>query len=83
MKIKEIIAMIDAMLGDVTVPRNVKRAVEQAKAKLLEPGNVIVRAGTATYFITEVSEDVNLPAHARAQLWRILSALEEIRKKGK
>jgi uncharacterized protein (UPF0147 family) len=78
-EITEIVEMIDALLEDFSVPRNVRRALEEAKNRLLGAGELSVRASAAVYIIEPVSEDVNLPAHARTQLWAILSALEGIK----
>ncbi|MEM4133852.1 MAG: UPF0147 family protein [Candidatus Micrarchaeia archaeon] len=77
-KISQIISLIDLMLEDVSVPRNVKKAIEDAKKRLTEKGDPAIRAGAAIYYIQEISEDINLPQHARTQVWQILSALESI-----
>ncbi len=77
-KINQIVSLIDLMLEDMSVPRNVKKSIEEARRRLVEKGDPTVRAGSAIYFVEEVSEDVNLPQHARTQIWQILSALESI-----
>ena len=77
-KIKQIVSLVDLMLEDMSVPRNVKKAIEDAKRRLVGEGDPTVRAGAAIYFIEEISQDVNLPQHSRTQIWQILSALESI-----
>jgi len=77
-KIAHILMMIDNVLSDMSVPRNVKRAVEDSKRRLQEKGDPTVRAGGAIYSLEGLSEDVNLPPHARTQIWQILSVLESI-----
>ena len=77
-KISQIISLMDLMLEDMSVPRNVKKAVEDAKRRLMEKGDPTIRAGAAIYYIQEINEDINLPQHARTQVWQILSALESI-----
>lgn len=77
-KITQIISLMDLMLEDVSIPRNVKKSIEEAKKRLSEKGDPTIRAGSAIFFIEEVSEDINLPPHARTQIWQILSALESI-----
>ncbi len=37
------------------------------------------RVSAAVYSIEAVSEDINMPMHARTQIWAILSALESIK----
>ena len=77
-RIGQIVSVIDNVLQDMSVPRNVKRAMEDAKRRLNEQGDPVVRAGGAIYSLEGLSEDVNLPPHARTQIWQILSALESI-----
>lgn len=78
-EVAEVIEMIDALLEDFSVPRNVRRALEEAKGRLKGKEELKVRISAALYIIEGVSEDVNLPAHTRTQLWAILSALEGIK----
>jgi len=78
-ELTEIMEMIDALVEDFSVPRNVRRALDEAKSRLLGKEELSVRVSAAIYLIESVSEDVNLPAHARTQLWAILSALEGIK----
>jgi len=77
-KIQQIVTLIEMVLEDMSVPRNVKRAMEDAKRRLKEKEDPVVRAGGAIYCLEGLSEDVNLPPHARTQIWQILSALESI-----
>lgn len=79
-EIAEIIGMIDNLLQDFSVPRNVRKALEEAKNRLGGNEELSVRISAAVYAIETVSEDVNLPAHARTQLWAVLSALEGVKK---
>jgi uncharacterized protein (UPF0147 family) len=78
-KIVQIVESLELLLEDPKVPRNVKKALEEAKNKLSEKGDPTVRAGSAIYSITEVSNDVNLPPNARTMIWNILSLLETIK----
>jgi uncharacterized protein (UPF0147 family) len=80
-RIAQVLEMMELILQDMSVPRNIKRAVEESKRRLQEQGDPTVRAGAAIYCLTEVSEDINLPPHARAQLWGALSLLEQIKEK--
>ena len=76
--ITQIIGMMNMMLDDQSVPRNIKTAVDTARKRLQEKGDPVIRAGGAIYSLGEASEDINLPTHARTQVWQILSALESI-----
>jgi uncharacterized protein (UPF0147 family) len=78
-QITQIRQQIDILLNDNSVPRNVKTALEQAKAALGEDTDYSVKASAATYKIDEVSNDINLPPYARSVIWNILSMLESIK----
>ncbi|MCL5099678.1 MAG: UPF0147 family protein [Candidatus Marsarchaeota archaeon] len=77
--IVQINVQMDSLIGDTSVPKNVRGAVTDAKAKLNESGDVIVRVSAAIYSLDAVSNDINLPAQARTVIWSILSTLESIK----
>ena len=78
-KIAQIVKLMDMLTEDTSVPKNVRKAVSDAKAKLQTKDEPVVRASSAVYLLNEVSEDINMPMHARTQIWTIVSALEQIR----
>ncbi|VVB98363.1 Uncharacterised protein [uncultured archaeon] len=79
-KIKAIIEMIDSVLEDTSVPKNIRKALSDAKGRLNGTDDAIVKVSAAIYLIEPVSEDVNMPAHARTQIWAIMSSLESIKR---
>jgi uncharacterized protein len=78
-QIVQIKQQIDILINDNSVPRNVKTALEEAKAALMGNNDYSVKASAATYKIDEVSNDINLPPYARSVIWNILSMLESIK----
>ncbi len=78
--VPEIVGLIEGVAGDTTVPKNIRRALDEAKGRLTSQDELTVRVSAAIYSIESVSEDVNMPPHARMQIWNILSALESIKK---
>lgn len=78
-KVVQIIDLMDLLLNDTSVPKNIRKAVNDAKEKLKGSDDIIVRTSTAVYLLDSVSEDINMPMHGRTQIWTILSALETIR----
>jgi uncharacterized protein (UPF0147 family) len=78
-KIAQIVKLMDMLTEDTSVPKNVRKAVSDAKMKLQTKDEPVVRASSAVYLLNEVSEDINMPMHARTQIWTIVSALEQIR----
>jgi len=78
-KIKQIASLMDVVVNDTSIPKNVRKAVSDAKEKLLSNEELIVKTSGAIYILDEISNDINMPAHARTQIWTILGALESIR----
>ncbi|HIH18452.1 TPA: hypothetical protein HA225_00585 [Candidatus Micrarchaeota archaeon] len=78
-KVTEVIELIDNVGGDTSVPKNIRRALSEAKDRLKGADELSTRVSAAVYAIEAVSEDINMPMHARTQIWAILSALESIK----
>ena len=78
-KIAQIVKLMEMLVEDTSVPKNVRKAVSEARVKLQTKDEPVVRASSAVYLLNEVSEDINMPMHARTQIWTILSALESIK----
>lgn len=74
----KIISFLDRILEDTSVPKNVRTAVANAKERLQKDSG---EAGVASaiYALDEVSNDINLPMHARTMIWNILSELEAMK----
>ncbi|MDO8869467.1 MAG: UPF0147 family protein [Methanobacteriaceae archaeon] len=65
---------------DTSVPRNIRRAAEESNEILNNEGeDSTVRASTVISILDEISNDPNIPIHARTLIWEILSELESIR----
>ncbi len=78
-KLRQIASLMDIVINDTSIPKNVRKAVSEAREKLLGNEELIQKTSSAVYALDEVSNDINMPAHARTQIWTILSALESIR----
>lgn len=81
-KVQEVIGLIDTVAEDTSVPKNIRRALVEAKERLKGADELSTRVSVAVYAIEAVSEDINMPMHARTQIWTILSALESIKTTG-
>ncbi len=75
----QITKQMEMLVNDTSVPRNVRSAISEAKAKLNTRDDYIVRISGAIYSIDAVTNDINLPPQARTAVWNILSMLESIR----
>ena len=74
---KNIITMIDELLEDKSVPKNVRARIEEIKLNLKDakkdPG---IKIGTSISIMDDVSNDPNLPIYARTMIWNIVSMME-------
>ena len=76
--------VMEAIMEDTTVPRNIRRTIEEAKEKLsVEEKELNVNITSAIYLMEDISNDINMPAHTRTEIWTIISELESIREKYK
>ncbi len=76
-KIEEIVQLMDEVIQDTSVPRNIRSAVSDAKELVLKKdGDPVVNLTQAIYILDEAANDVNVPMHTRTQLWSLISALE-------
>lgn len=79
MPVNDVIKMIDHVITDTSVPRNVKRAAEEAKKVLVRPGGDLnMKKNESISILSEASDDPNLPMQGRTKLWGILGALEAL-----
>ena len=73
------IQMLQNISEDSTIPRNIRRAADSTKSVLLDESQSIgLRAAIAISMIDEVSNDPNMPVHARTRIWELVSQLETV-----
>ncbi len=77
---QQIGSLLEQLLEDSSVPKNVRAAISRAKDKLADPESESTGISGAIYSLDEVSNDINLPMHARTMIWNILSELEQLLK---
>ena len=76
--VEKVVKLLEEVINDRTVPRNIREAVRRAKECLMEEGkDLAVRADEAIQILEEVSSDLNLPIYTRTQIWNAISMLEE------
>jgi len=79
-KIQQAIVLLQRVVDDSSVPRNIRRAAGNAiKALQTEKYTPGVRASNAISILEEITQDPNMPTHTRVQLWNITSILETIK----
>ncbi len=77
--IDKIVMLLDSMVDDSSIPRNVRSRIADAKRRLESSEDFAAKVSTAVYALDDVSNDINMPMHARTLIWNILSELERIK----
>jgi uncharacterized protein len=78
MELNEVSQMLDNLVNDTTIPKNIRRALSEAKGRLDSAEEKSVKVSAAIYVIESIAEDINMPTHARTQIWAIMNALETL-----
>ena len=74
------IKMLEEILEERGVPKNIKRAVEESKNYLVnDKMQAEVKISAAIHCLDEITNDPNMPIYIRTKIWNIMSILEQIR----
>ncbi|MBD3256054.1 MAG: hypothetical protein GF383_13240 [Candidatus Lokiarchaeota archaeon] len=75
--------LLQGMMGDRSVPRNIKRTAQKG-INILHQGEETpgILASNVMYLVDDLSQDPNIPFHARTVIYRIISLLETIKDNG-
>jgi uncharacterized protein (UPF0147 family) len=76
---EETIALLEKVLSDRGVPKNVKMSIEEGLKILKNPDAGDMRIAEAAAVLEEVSNDPNLSVYARTVLWDAVSKLETLK----
>ncbi len=77
--LKESVDILAHIVGDDSVPRNIRRAADEAKTRLLDrEESDSVRAAYAISILDDISNDPNMPLHTRTLIWNVASQLEKV-----
>jgi uncharacterized protein (UPF0147 family) len=79
-KLHNIIEALQDLVSDSTVPRNIKSKVEGVILILKDENerDTNIRINKALGELDEISDDTNIQAYTRTQIWNIASMLERI-----
>lgn len=79
-KLAQVAEVLDQLIEDSSVPRNIRRGAEEAKTTLLEGDEALdVRIASAISILDDLVNDPNIPLHARTLIWNVMSGLETIK----
>ncbi|MHA2036639.1 MAG: UPF0147 family protein [Promethearchaeota archaeon] len=77
---EEVENLLNGLLGDRSVPRNIKRIAQRGIDELhKEDETAGVLASNVMYMVDDLSLDPNIPFHSRTTIYRIISILEKIK----
>ncbi|MGD1003827.1 MAG: UPF0147 family protein [Methanoregulaceae archaeon] len=77
--IENCILMLQHITEDSTIPRNIRRVADETRQLLMNDNKELgLRAAEAISKIDEISNDPNMPVHARTRIWELVSQLETI-----
>jgi len=78
-KFEEAINLLEEILGDRGVPRNIKSRIEESIKELKEEKESDeVKVSTLVSILDESSSDPNISLYARTKMWDIVSRLEKL-----
>ena len=79
-KKKQVIQILTSISEDTSVPRNIRRAANEAITSMEDDkSEMVVRASNGISVLDEISQDPNCPLYARTKIWNAVSVLETIR----
>jgi uncharacterized protein (UPF0147 family) len=77
----EVMALMDDLEDDSSMPRNVRKTSSEAKEKMKEDKESLdLRCATVISELDDISNDPNVPSHGRAAIYTIISKLEALSK---
>lgn len=74
--IKSAIELLDEIIEDSSVPKNIRLTCENTKKVLTGDGDEKVRIDTAIQNLDLLADNVQVPTYTRMQVWNIVSLLE-------
>lgn len=77
--IKQCTEVLDRIIGDDSVPRNIRRSADNIKNVLSDEKNPLSkRAAIVISNLDDMGNDPNIPIHTRTLIWGLSSKLESI-----
>ncbi len=73
--------MLSSLIEDGAIPKNIRTRIEEVSEKMKEQEDMPTLLSMMTYSLEDIVNDVNLPMHARTNLWNILSEIEMLKEK--
>jgi hypothetical protein len=68
--------LLDEIIEDSSVPKNIKQTCEKVKSILLENGDEKVKIDSAIQNLDLLADNASVPTYTRMQIWNVVSLLE-------
>jgi len=79
--VSQVVALLDSIIGDRTVPRNIRKIAEDSRAAMTSSEkSEELKISTAIHLLDEITNDPNMPLYTRTQIWNVVSMLEQLRR---
>ncbi|MFW3145721.1 MAG: UPF0147 family protein [Thermoplasmatota archaeon] len=79
-KLEQVSAYLDMLSEDTSVPRNIRKGAKDSKERLFDNREALdLRCASVVSTLEELSNDPNIPLHARTLIWNATSILESIK----
>ena len=79
--ISQVVALLETIAGDRTVPKNIRKAADDSKVVLTsDEKSEELKISTAIHLLDEITNDPNMPLYTRTQIWNVVSMLEQLRR---
>ncbi|MBC2762247.1 MAG: hypothetical protein HF970_02835, partial [ANME-2 cluster archaeon] len=74
--IKQCTEVIERIINDDSVPKNIRRSADEIRTILLkEEDSQSIRAALSIRILDDISTDQNLPLHTRTLIWNLAGQL--------
>ena len=73
-----ILDVLNELVDDSTVPKNVKTKIKSTIDALSEDVDLSIRVNKALHILDDISDDANLQSYTRTQIWNVVSLLENL-----
>lgn len=77
-EIEDIQKALNALKEDESLPKNIRAKLDTINDALKEDVDISSKIGKSLHTLDEISEDMNIPAFIRTQIWNISSMLEKL-----
>ena len=79
-KVEDVVGLVNEIVEDSTLPRNVKTKLEEISSELkeTETKDLRLKADKCIHELDDISSDVNIQPFVRTHIWSVVSMLESL-----